>query len=312
MKMDERKLHKAFSPFGGIERITTFPGRTYAFVEFHSIKAAARAKNVLQGKLFNDPRVSISFSKSEVGPVEQHHGKSSGPVLSPPQTVRELPPALLPKPGAYVNPRNDRYLSLESNRTYNANPRRHFEDGANEVSMLYPGSRYESGFRDSIERDARQDRNYIRNAEMDLWPSRTVSGGGFVQSRHTQSHLDDRWSVHDEGSGRRDPKRPRPGASLNLPIRSPVDSYLTKMDIVSSNQVESWEDQEGPNRFGQGRRQPLHGYTMDSSRSDWVHHAQVDHGLKDSLHWQGVIAKSGTIVCHARCYTVGNISSVSL
>ena len=238
MKMDERKLDKAFSPFGGIKRITTFPGRTYAFVEFHSVKAAARAKNVLQGKLFNDPRVSISFSKSEVGPVE-HHGRSSGPILSPPQPIRELPSALLPKPGGFVNPRNDRYLNLDSSRTHSPNPRRHLEGGVNEANMFFPGTRYDSGFRDSMDRDTRQERNYIRNAEMDMWPSRALPGGGFIQPRHAPPHMDERWNIHDEGSGRRDPKRPRPGANLNHAIRGPMDGYLPKMDILNNNQMES-------------------------------------------------------------------------
>ena len=75
MKVDEMSLKKEFSPFGEIEHITTFPGRTYAFVQFRSVVAACRAKEALQGKLFSNPRVNICFSKSEVGPLE--HGRNS-------------------------------------------------------------------------------------------------------------------------------------------------------------------------------------------------------------------------------------------
>uniref|UniRef100_A0A0D6R8D5 RRM domain-containing protein n=1 Tax=Araucaria cunninghamii TaxID=56994 RepID=A0A0D6R8D5_ARACU len=75
MKVDEMNLRRVFSPFGDIEHVTTFPGRTYAFVQFRSVVAACRAKEALQGKLFNNPRVNICFSKSEVGPVE--HGRIS-------------------------------------------------------------------------------------------------------------------------------------------------------------------------------------------------------------------------------------------
>ncbi|GLJ07609.1 hypothetical protein SUGI_0070720 [Cryptomeria japonica] len=75
MKVDEISLRRVFSPFGEIEHVTTFPGRTYAFVQFRSVVAACRAKEALQGKLFNNPRVNICFSKSEVGPVE--HGRNS-------------------------------------------------------------------------------------------------------------------------------------------------------------------------------------------------------------------------------------------
>lgn len=75
MKVDEMSLRKEFSSFGEIEHITTFSGRTYAFVQFRSVVAACRAKEALQGKLFNNPRVNICFSKSEVGPIE--HGRNS-------------------------------------------------------------------------------------------------------------------------------------------------------------------------------------------------------------------------------------------
>lgn len=83
LKIDEKKLHKLFAPFGGVEKITTFPGRTYAFVRFQNVKAASRAKDALQGKLFNDPRVSISFAKSEVGPVDHYQGTSEIHPTSP-------------------------------------------------------------------------------------------------------------------------------------------------------------------------------------------------------------------------------------
>ncbi|XP_057954735.1 flowering time control protein FPA [Malania oleifera] len=67
LKVDEMILRKAFSPFGEIEKITVFPGRTYAFVQFRSLMAACRAKETLQGKLFGNPRVHICFAKSERG-----------------------------------------------------------------------------------------------------------------------------------------------------------------------------------------------------------------------------------------------------
>ncbi|MCO5591011.1 hypothetical protein L7F22_044987 [Adiantum nelumboides] len=85
LKIDEKKLHKLFGPFGGVEKITTFPGRTYAFVRFQNVKAASRAKDALQGKLFDDPRVSISFAKSEVGPVDHFHASNE---LWPPSPLK--------------------------------------------------------------------------------------------------------------------------------------------------------------------------------------------------------------------------------
>ncbi|BBG99859.1 RNA recognition motif-containing protein [Prunus dulcis] len=67
LKVDELILKKAFSPFGEIEKITAFPGRSYAFVRFRSVMSACRAKDALQGKLFGNPRVHICFAKSETG-----------------------------------------------------------------------------------------------------------------------------------------------------------------------------------------------------------------------------------------------------
>nr|DAD23783.1 TPA_asm: hypothetical protein HUJ06_025246 [Nelumbo nucifera] len=75
LNVDEMVLRKAFLPFGEIEKITAFPGRSYAFVQFRSLAAACRAKEALQGKLFNNPRVNICFAKSDIGQPE--HGRNS-------------------------------------------------------------------------------------------------------------------------------------------------------------------------------------------------------------------------------------------
>lgn len=69
-KVDEDALRRAFMPFGEVDRVKTFPGRTYAFVQFQTVEDATRAKNALDGKLFDDPRVHIRYSKSEIGPID--------------------------------------------------------------------------------------------------------------------------------------------------------------------------------------------------------------------------------------------------
>ncbi|KAM5580303.1 flowering time control protein FPA [Rosa sericea] len=65
LKVDEFILRKSFAPFGEIEKITAFPGRSYAFVRFRSVMSASRAKAALQGKLFGNPRVHICFARSD-------------------------------------------------------------------------------------------------------------------------------------------------------------------------------------------------------------------------------------------------------
>ncbi|PON88014.1 Splicing factor-like protein [Trema orientale] len=67
LNVDETILGRAFSPFGEIENITAFPGRSYAFVRFKDVLSACEAKDTLHGKLFGNPRVHICFAKSESG-----------------------------------------------------------------------------------------------------------------------------------------------------------------------------------------------------------------------------------------------------
>ncbi|KAM6572211.1 hypothetical protein CsatA_016291 [Cannabis sativa] len=74
LMVDETILRRAFSPFGEIEKITAFPGRSYAFVRFRSVISACEAKDTLHGKLFGNPRVHICFAKSESG---SNNGRSS-------------------------------------------------------------------------------------------------------------------------------------------------------------------------------------------------------------------------------------------
>ncbi|XP_057796087.1 flowering time control protein FPA [Salvia miltiorrhiza] len=79
LKVDEYVLRKAFSPFGDIEKITAFPGRTYAFVRFRDVMAACEAKETLQGKLFGNPRVHICFAKNDMGPSNKERSSNAPP-----------------------------------------------------------------------------------------------------------------------------------------------------------------------------------------------------------------------------------------
>lgn len=76
LKVDEGLLMEVFSPFGDIAKVTIFPGRSYAFVQFRSLMAARKAKETLQGKLFGNPRVHISFAKSEPSSSSSGRGPS--------------------------------------------------------------------------------------------------------------------------------------------------------------------------------------------------------------------------------------------
>lgn len=70
VQIDEQMLHNAMILFGEIERIKSFPSRNFSFVEFRSVDEARRAKEGLQGRLFNDPHITINYSNGD-----QVHGK---------------------------------------------------------------------------------------------------------------------------------------------------------------------------------------------------------------------------------------------
>ncbi|CAA6663877.1 unnamed protein product [Spirodela intermedia] len=65
VRIDEQMLHNAMILFGEIEHVKSFPSRSSSFVEFRSVDEARRAKEGLQGRLFNDPRIQILYSNSE-------------------------------------------------------------------------------------------------------------------------------------------------------------------------------------------------------------------------------------------------------
>lgn len=81
-RVDEEGLRRAFILFGEVERITTFTDRSYCFVQFRNVDEASRAKEGLQGRLFNDPRVLIRFSSNEGAP--RRTVKDEGHFFPPP------------------------------------------------------------------------------------------------------------------------------------------------------------------------------------------------------------------------------------
>nr|CAB3453948.1 unnamed protein product [Digitaria exilis] len=66
--IDEEALKKAMSAFGVVTKIKIFQTRQYAFVEFASVVEAYNAKTNLDAHLFDDPRIQILFSNSELAP----------------------------------------------------------------------------------------------------------------------------------------------------------------------------------------------------------------------------------------------------
>uniref|UniRef100_A0A8I6XUP4 RRM domain-containing protein n=1 Tax=Hordeum vulgare subsp. vulgare TaxID=112509 RepID=A0A8I6XUP4_HORVV len=67
-KVNEETLRRAMAAHGVVTNVKVFPERQYAFVEFATIEGASNAKNLLDGRLFNDTRIHVLFSSSGLGP----------------------------------------------------------------------------------------------------------------------------------------------------------------------------------------------------------------------------------------------------
>ncbi|KAF7133007.1 hypothetical protein RHSIM_Rhsim09G0022500 [Rhododendron simsii] len=78
VRIDEQMLHNAMILFGEIETIKSFPSQNYACVEFRRVDEARRAKEGLQGRLFNDPRILIIYLSSDVGRSKGYAGFPPG------------------------------------------------------------------------------------------------------------------------------------------------------------------------------------------------------------------------------------------
>ncbi|KAL7611972.1 hypothetical protein Lser_V15G05886 [Lactuca serriola] len=93
--IDEQMLHNAMILFGEIDDITSFPSRHHYLVEFRSVEEAQLAKDGLQGRLFNDPRISIMFATNDQTPNKDIPG------FHPHGIFNEPPP---PQLDAYGHP----------------------------------------------------------------------------------------------------------------------------------------------------------------------------------------------------------------
>ncbi|XP_028119110.1 flowering time control protein FPA-like [Camellia sinensis] len=349
LKVDEFILRKAFSPFGEIEKITAFPGRSYAFVRFRNVMAACRAKETLQGKLFGNPRVHICFAKSESG--SSNSGRNS--MNSPP------------------SPRFKSYGRAGSSENFRQD--RKFGSLAGDPTMRSPRfiSDLESGDPDVV--------NFGRKGN--LWPG---MGGDFEQRRFhdfgpelgVPENMYERHSSpkRDRGAHFRDfsPQEfPRKGPifddSWDLPeddlvfhrakklktSNFPLENELPEYPFSGAEQAkhgfprmfpdfpqpEALDKNFEPGSFGYkqipdqamnltqhyGERsdhwnaQPYGSFqagsgSMPPNAVEWKKSTPELHqpSLTKEWKWEGTIAKGGTPVCRARCFPVGTVMDMTL
>ncbi|KAL9670000.1 hypothetical protein QQ045_007550 [Rhodiola kirilowii] len=347
LRVDETIIRKAFAPFGEIEKITVFPGRSYAFVRFRDVMSACRAKETLQGKLFGNPRVHICFSKSESS--SSHGGRGSSNVPPSPATHfnYNVPPRFAVNrdernfPGLLGDP-NMRSPSFLQNEEHghpdafgysrdgsfwtagnNAHEKRRFSEM--EPELHFSEDRYEHRRSPIKERDP-QFPGYS--------PQRVSKRSPLYEEPWDVQ--EEKYSFHgtkkskpDPFSSEKDlPEYPLSGYDYVKPVGSrvfpdhsqppPIDrfsdpprsfGYRQKADHTINMAP---HHQEGRNKSSYESFQSVSGNLPLNPLGQNAFIPEPRVVSKKEWKWEGTIAKSGTPVCRARCFPVGKVMDNSL
>ncbi|KAG9444646.1 hypothetical protein H6P81_015986 [Aristolochia fimbriata] len=269
VQIDEQMLHNAMILFGEIERIKSFPPRHYSFVEFRSIEEARSAKEGLQGRLFNDPRIQILFSSSDFAP-----GKDSSPFFSGTGAARQDIHFNEPAYGSgsvdmYGHTRpvgSNSYPGASSNGIHGPNMA---------IRPFAPqGFDPHHGGQESL--------NDFHNPASSNWRRLSSPTSGMLPSTPgMRPPVRPMWDGYDGNHYQRDAKRSR----VDGP--SSVEYQGAEMYGIGNVQV---------------HRSPL------LARSQSMDHpvAGEQTGVADVDYiWRGIIAKGGSPVCSARCIPIG-------
>ncbi|KAL9240659.1 hypothetical protein vseg_014852 [Gypsophila vaccaria] len=287
--IDEEMLHNAMILHGEIERIKCYHGRNYSFVEFRSIEEARRAKEALKGRLFNDPRIVIMFSNSNLAPGKDFDSNFSG--------YRGQRPDMFGNKGPFRPPLMDMFPPMAPNSFSGSNGRL----GRDMIRPFGPRDGLDPmlstpDFHDSSMHSSRSDlsskppvgmnQRKLSPSAAGLLPSPPPGRSGYKTSG---------WDVLDPNHSLRELKRSRTdGPSFHEPS-------------LTAAQSDEYADQSygsGP-PFGGGalaRGQAESGMIFRDIGAPKGH--APGRGADDFV-WRGVIAKGGTPVCHARCIPLG-------
>ncbi|XP_019053496.1 PREDICTED: flowering time control protein FPA isoform X2 [Nelumbo nucifera] len=271
VQVDEQMLHNAMILFGEIERIKSFPSRHYSFVEFRSVDEARRAKEGLQGRLFNDPRIQIMFSSSELAPGDmfgQNRPMASNNFPGP------LPPTGMPGANMMMRPFGPQggFDPLHSGPDFNdlSGSLHNFPDGTANNSM---GPNW---------RRLSPPASGMLPSAPGMWPPIRPPPGT--------------WDGFDANPFQREAKRSRidgPSSIDDAPFS------VRKMDRHGIG---------GDQPYGFGpqldRGAALVNHSPVGARVPFGGPPSQGFPEKDFC-WRGIIAKGGTPVCHARCIPVG-------
>ncbi|KAL6975523.1 hypothetical protein U1Q18_024319 [Sarracenia purpurea var. burkii] len=347
LKVDEGILRKAFSPFGEIEKITAFSGRSYAFVRFKNVMAASRAKETLQGKLFGNPRVHICFAKSESG--SSNSGRNS--MNSPPSPRFKS----YGRAGSSANFRQDRnFNNLVEDPTLRS-PRytSNLESGDPDITSFgRKGNSWTGGFEQRRFQEPRPELGLRENMyERHVSPPPRERGArfrDFSPQKFPQKgsfYDDDSWDLPEDTVVFHGAKKLKT-ESFNLENELPEypfsgadqAKHVFPRLLPDFPQRESLDKNFEPGPFGY-KQVTDRGVNLTQPYGERSDHWNASYDgfqagsgslppnpvelkrLTPELHppaltkewkWEGTIAKGGTPVCRARCFPVGKVLDMTL
>jgi len=335
LKVDEVILRKAFSPFGEIDKITVFPGRSYAFVRFKSLVSACRAKETLQGKLFGNPRVHICFAKSEAGSSHSSRGLVNSS-LSPHSRFSShqgLENSLSRKISTFAeDPGIRSYVhSFDSGDS-------DFYSDDRKGSLWSGGNTYEPWKSRDLDRD-----QHLRH---DIYECRgsPIRYHDFPSKYPQKTALyEELWDMPEDPYATHQAKRLRTGSlspDKELPeyllsdFEKEKHSFRRMRPDFSQSEAFNKNYESGTYRYKQAHDRTIamspHGERRDDRKLVYddfhVGPGSLPSNLGDKKRftpefsksslkdwkWEGIIAKGGTPVCRARCFPVGKVLDIML
>ncbi|KAL5703414.1 hypothetical protein ACHQM5_028509 [Ranunculus cassubicifolius] len=278
VQIDEQMLHNAMILFGEIERIKSFPSRHYSFVEFRSVDEARRAKDGLQGRLFNDPRIHIMFSSSGLAPPKDSPGFFTGS-KGPRSDMYFNDPHFGPGPidfYAHNRPMGPNFGGPFPGPNMLARPfgpQGGFDQALSNPEMFNELAGLLQNFQEANP-NSPLGQNWRRSSPapgMNMVPS--PGPGGWPLPPVMPMH--GAWDGSDPRDFQRETKRSR--------IRGP--SPIDDQRIAGDLRFQSSHSPRGVRGLSEEAPSPVH--------------------PDGDICWRGVIAKGGTPVCHARCVPIG-------
>ncbi|XP_044499263.1 flowering time control protein FPA [Mangifera indica] len=287
VQVDEQMLHNAMILFGEIERIKSFPSRNYSFVEFRSVDEARRAKEGLQGRLFNDPRITIMYSSSDLAPGKDYPVSYLGVKGPSPEMILGNHPlrySQMDMLGHNHQMMQNNFSGLQSGGVHGPN-----------MSMRSFGGH--GNFEHDIHGMQETNLKGLEPNWRRLSPSPGMRNSPVSGIRQPMRHVSDSWDVSDVSQFQRDPKRSRIDNSLSIDDASFPSRRIDDFGL-------GFEQPYGLGPITGGGASTTFMNVQGMSRLSPMG-AKVTVGADNDCIWRGIIAKGGTPVCHARCVPIG-------